>query len=213
MDATVRKRIFDPFFTTKAPGKGTGLGLSMVYGIVHQGGGAITVDTQPGKGTRFEVFFPRAHGPLETRPAATAPKAAAAAGSESILVVEDEEAVRLSSVNLLQHCGYTVHAAANGKAALQILDQTPIDLVVSDVIMPEMSGPQLAKEIRRRWPRTALLFTSGYTRDVWDDTELGPESSNLLAKPFTANDLLRAVRRILDTADPSGTPAPPTPTS
>jgi PAS domain S-box-containing protein len=206
MDAVIRKRIFDPFFTTKPPGKGTGLGLSMVYGIVHQGGGALTVESRPGEGTKIQVFFPRAHGELEPRTDLFPAALTAASGSESILVVEDEETVRLSSVRVLRYCGYTVYAATHGRAALEILAESPVDLVVSDVIMPELSGPQLAREVRNRWPETAFLFTSGYTRDVWDRDELGSESTQLLPKPFTANDLLRAVRRVLEQRNKSTHP-------
>jgi two-component system cell cycle sensor histidine kinase/response regulator CckA len=208
-------KIFDPFYTTKDVGKGTGLGLSTVYGVVKQTGGFIYVESEVGKGTIFRIFLPRyVPGTDEVEvpqlPETTAPAIAAAAaevhgatadltGSGTILLVEDEEGLRALNARGLQSRGYTVIEAGNGVEALQELEKQggEVDVVVSDVVMPEMDGPTLMKELKKRKPDIKIIFVSGYAEDAFDKSLPDPTQFNFLAKPFTLKQLVRVVKETM----------------
>jgi len=205
MDEATRTRMFEPFFTTKAPGTGTGLGLSTVYGFVRQCGGYISVLSTPGKGTSIELLLPRAD--VNASPAAATPaslvQGPGAPGRETVLVAEDEESVRLLTVQSLERHGYRVLAADSGEAALKIastFDGT-IDLLVSDVVMPGMKGPELAERLRAMRPGVRVLLMSGYAADVVTPNDL--REAALLSKPFSPAALTKAVRAALDHRLPS----------
>jgi CheY-like chemotaxis protein len=205
MDEQTRAQIFEPFFTTKEKGKGTGLGLSTVYGIVRQSGGDIRVQSEPGKGTTFEIYLPRELS-ANTAPAARPARALVrGAGTETILVVEDEEALRRVAARTLEEAGYTVLAAADGKAALRASAEHggEIDLLVTDVVMPEMSGSALARELVKRRPSLKVAYVSGYADDAMIRQGALDAGIPFLAKPFTSTDLKRKVREVLD-ADVAG---------
>ena len=196
------EKIFEPFFTTKEVGKGTGLGLSMVYGIVKQTGGFVFCDSVVGQGTNFRIFLPR-HLPTEEEVAAEtaakeAPKKVAAdhTGAGTILLVEDEDAVRALNARMLVSRGYTVHEAASGVEALDIFiaNDGQIDLVVSDVVMPEMDGPTLLGELRKRNPKTKVVFVSGYAEEAFRKNLPDGEEFHFLPKPFTMKQLVEAVK-------------------
>jgi CheY-like chemotaxis protein len=197
MDAETLAHIFEPFFTTKADGKGTGLGLSTVYGIVRQSGGFVRVASASGRGTRFEVHLPRAEGApcawsLEEGPPGD--------GDETILVVEDEEAVRALVRRTLVARGYTVHDAASGHDALALHAAlpAPVDLLLTDVVMPGLSGKALADALVARRPGLRVLYMSGYTEDEVVDRGVLRAGVRLLDKPFSSDALARAVRAALD---------------
>jgi signal transduction histidine kinase/ActR/RegA family two-component response regulator len=201
--ADVIDRIFDPFYSTKEVGKGTGLGLSTVYGIISQSHGYIVVDSQPGAGTTFSIYLPLADATVAPPASAMAPDAQAARGSEAILVVEDDGMLRVLTQQALVDEGYRVLVAGNGDAALRLLADgaEDIDLLVTDVVMPGMSGPELAREVRSRYGRIRILFMSGYG----DDAVVGPHATSklepLLRKPFDLDELARQVRTLLDQED------------
>ena len=199
MDGQTSARIFEPFFTTKEKGKGTGLGLATVYGIVKQLGGYIWVDSDPGLGARFTLHLPTT---VETADASDAglSSVTSAALAETILLVEDEDAVRRFACRVLKGHGYQVLEAATPDEALAIAAENPaIDLVLTDVVMPGLSGPEMLARIRDRRPMRGLLMT-GYTERLVMNKD---GNSDVLEKPFEANKLLRLVRRALETA-PSG---------
>jgi two-component system, cell cycle sensor histidine kinase and response regulator CckA len=209
-------KIFEPFFTTKDVGKGTGLGLSTVYGIVKQTGGFIYADSEPGR-TSFRIFLPRhipgAEEALAQIPAADAPaiagalsaadtmaRAAAAdlTGQGTILLVEDEEGLRALNARGLSSRGYTVLEAGNGVEAIEAFDKHGhVDLVVSDVVMPEMDGPTLLKELRRRDPEVKIIFVSGYAEEAFSKNLPDQEQYAFLAKPFTLKQLVAEVKKTL----------------
>jgi two-component system cell cycle sensor histidine kinase/response regulator CckA len=196
--ADVRDKIFEPFFTTKEVGKGTGLGLSMVYGIVKQTGGVIFVDSAVGEGTTFRIFLPR-HVPDENEVAAkieAAKPAAALTGHGTILLVEDEEAVRAFSARALRSRGYTVLEAASGLDALDVVEQSgsEIDLIVSDVVMPEMDGPTMFGELRKRGLKCRVIFVSGYAEEAFAKNLPEGEDFGFMPKPFTLKQLIEAVK-------------------
>jgi PAS domain S-box-containing protein len=195
MDSETAERIFEPFFTTKPRGRGTGLGLSTVYGIMNQAGGHIAVYSEPGRGTTFRVYMPAVDAPITTaRTARSADRLAA--GTGTILVCEDDEAVRNLAVHILNDVGYTVLAACNGAEALDLArtHEGAVDLVVTDVIMPDMNGKQLADALSDVRPGLRTLFVSGYTSDVIAHHGVLDDGVQFLEKPFTRHSLLHRVR-------------------
>jgi PAS domain S-box-containing protein len=205
MDEATRSRIFEPFFTTKAPGRGTGLGLSTVYGIVKQSSGHISVYSEPGRGTAFKVYLPRVEEPAET--AAAAAVAGARGGSETILVVEDNEMVRTVTCEILKRHGYTVVEARHGVDALDIARRYHghIHLLLTDVVMPEMGGPELVSRLAPLRPRMKIVYVSGYTADAIDHQGMLNEGIEFLSKPVGLETLVRKVRAVLDAR---GRPSP-----
>ncbi len=196
MTAETRARIFEPFFTTKKTG--TGLGLATVYGIVKQSGGNIWVYSEPGRGTTMKVYLPRLEGQAQ-EPRPKAADAVLAGGSETILLVEDEASVRALVRRILERFGYSVLAAGSGAEALEIAGRQskPIDLLVTDLIMPGMAGPDLAAKLTASRPEMRVLFMSGYTDDAVIRDGLLPEKGLFLQKPFTPDGLARKVREAL----------------
>ena len=199
MDLDTKAHIFEPFFTTKEQGKGTGLGLAMVYGIVTQNGGGVTVDSAPGEGATFTIYLPQVPGLAETGGAADPPDQSAARG-ETILLVEDDQAVRTFARQRLAEWGYEVLEAAGGEEALRRAEshQGPIHLLLTDVIMPGINGRQLAEQIRLRRPETNVLFMSGYTDDVVIRHGLEGLGGGFIQKPFEPMVLQRKIRAVLD---------------
>jgi PAS domain S-box-containing protein len=194
-----QERIFDPFFTTKGPGKGTGLGLATVYGIVRLSGGAIMVRSEPGHGTTFDILLPRAQVSVsDTAGATTSPRNLR--GVETILVVEDRPEVRKLTIAALQDGGYQVLEAAEGSEALLVAERHPgpIHLLLTDVIMPHMTGKELAEQLRRSRPEIKVLYMSGYTADVISSRGLLSSGERYIAKPFSLSSLLQKVREILE---------------
>jgi CheY-like chemotaxis protein len=199
--AHVLDRIFEPFFTTKDVGRGTGLGLATVQGIIEQSGGHIWVYSEPKQGTTFKVYLPRAEEPAPAAAVAT-PTTVAPRGHETILLVEDDAAVRSVTVSVLRRAGHSVIEAANGVEALRIAKSNDynITLVISDMVMPGMGGRALATELARTRPNIPILLMSGYTRDsLSGNTELGA-SGAFIEKPFTPEKLLRKVGDVLEAA-------------
>jgi PAS domain S-box-containing protein len=199
MDQDTKAHIFEPFFTTKELGKGTGLGLSTVYGIVRQSGGYIWVYSEPGQGCVFKIYLPRVDEVAE-KPRSTEPATEHLRGSETILVVEDEESVRTLTGTLLQQSGYTVLEAKNGPHAIELARQHSgaIHLLLTDVVMPGMSGSKVAEELAQMCPEVKVVFMSGYTGFSVTDRGLMDAKVTLLAKPFSGDALLRKVREALD---------------
>ncbi|HEV7435045.1 MAG TPA: ATP-binding protein [Pseudorhizobium sp.] len=213
----IMDKIFEPFFTTKEVGKGTGLGLSMVYGIVKQSGGYIYPESEVGRGTTFRLFLPR-HIPeapvlqeMQPTPDAVAPAEVAQTGkseepvdltgnSAVVLLVEDEEAVRRGGKRMLETRGYTVHEAGSGVEALDIMEELEgkVDIVVSDVVMPEMDGPTLLGELRKNYPDLKFIFVSGYAEDAFARNLPADAKFGFLPKPFSLKQLAVAVREMLD---------------
>jgi CheY-like chemotaxis protein len=197
MPPEVRERIFEPFYTTKETGKGTGLGLSTVYGIVTQSGGTIEVDSVVGRGTTFTVLFP---SPLESPPGepAAAADAPPPGGTEMVLLVEDDGAVRSLAEQALASCGYTVVSASGGIEGLTLARTMPrIDVLLTDVVMPHLGGPQLVKRILEKHPMLCVIYMTGGVDDAIMQLELDAGVA-LLRKPFTPDGLARAVRAALD---------------
>ena len=203
MDQAIAARAFEPFFTTKGVGKGTGLGLSQVYGFVHQSAGHVRIYSELQEGTTVKIYLPRHLGGAQTAEAPNQPTGAIhSLGSEMILVVEDDSALRMYTGEVLRDLGYGVLSAADGAAALEILEQGHrIDLVISDIVMPGgMNGRQLADEILRRQPGMKILFTTGYTRNaIVHHGRLDP-GVEMIGKPFTGEGLAIRVRSLLDRA-------------
>ncbi len=214
--ADIVDKIFEPFFSTKEVGKGTGLGLSTVYGIVKQTGGFVYVDSVPGEGTSFRIFLPRHRPELETQPEAQgthggpngAAKEAAAqppkpradlTGQGTILLVEDEDGLRSLNARGLRSRGYSVIEAANGIEAMEALEEKDgaVDLVVSDVVMPEMDGPTLLREMRKRNPNLKIIFVSGYAEEAFDKSLPENEQFAFLPKPFALSALVEKVKETM----------------
>ncbi|HXZ16283.1 MAG TPA: ATP-binding protein, partial [Roseiarcus sp.] len=194
----VKEKIFEPFFTTKEVGKGTGLGLSMVYGIVKQTGGYVFCESAPGAGATFRVFLPRhiADETAEARPKESVKLAADLTGQGAILLVEDEEAVRAFASRALASRGYTVLEAGSGADALRVVESAggKIDLIVSDVIMPEMDGPTMLTELRRRGFMAKVVFVSGYADDAFAKNLPEGQEFLFLPKPFSLKQLIETVK-------------------
>jgi len=199
MDANTQRRIFEPFFTTKEKGKGTGLGLATVYGIVKQSGGFIWLYSEPGHGTTFKIYLPRVDTPVggEPEPPVTVESLR---GTETVLIAEDSDAVRKVARAVLERHGYTVLDASNGPAALEVAiwHSAPIHLLLTDVIMPEMSGRELADRLTELRPDVRVLYFSGYTDDAIVRHGVLEEGIAYLEKPFTPDKLAHKVREVLD---------------
>ena len=197
MDIGTQARIFEPFFTTKPKGKGTGLGLSTVYGIVKQSGGHIAVDSLPGRGTTMRVYVPWIDEPakIAPKPAISSPQ-----GKETVLIVEDEAAVRELACECLKRKGYQVLDAPSAIEAVAICSQTEpkIDLVLSDVLMPGMGGRELAEKLRRLRPAIKILYMSGYIDDALAADDVLEKETAFIQKPFTPTTLAHKVRQVLD---------------
>jgi CheY-like chemotaxis protein len=199
MDAVTAARIFEPFFTTKEEGRGTGLGLSTVYGIVKQSGGHINVYSEPGRGTTFKIYLPRVDEVATSAPSASLPSAPPS-GSETVLLVEDADALRVMIGEVLGDAGYTVLEASNPLDALKRAEDHvgPLHLAITDVIMPGMSGPDLAARLEAVRPGLRLVYMSGYTDEAIGHHGVLEEGTHFLQKPFTADALLRKLRHVLD---------------
>ena len=200
MSAEVKARVFEPFFTTKGVGQGTGLGLSTCYGIIKQSGGHISVYSELARGTTFKIYLPQVEQqvriPVERLDLPDLPR-----GTETILLVEDDPALREMAATLLRRLGYTVLAAADGVEALSLKQQPDtghIDLMFTDVVMPHMSGKELADRVRASYPHTRILFTSAYTENAIVHQGVLNKGVALLQKPFTPSALARKLREVLD---------------
>jgi two-component system, cell cycle sensor histidine kinase and response regulator CckA len=197
MDEEIKTKLFEPFFSTKEKSKGTGLGLAMVYGVVKQNGGTISVDSEPGVGTRFRIYLPRIDDP----PSVSAPphRVVSQSGNETVLLVEDNDMVRRLTQQILVRLGYTVIDACNGQEAAKISAQYPtIHLLLSDVIMPGMNGVDLYSRLQKAHPLMKALFMSGYAEDVIMRQDVLPAGSEFIQKPFNTEDLAIRVRQVLD---------------
>ncbi len=199
MDTETMKRVFEPFFTTKKEGEGTGLGLSTVYGIAKQHGGHIEVYSEIGEGTTFKVYFPLVLAKADST-AKTAAMAGLPKGTETILVVEDEEMVRKVAVRILTRLGYNVMSANDGNHALVVTKENdvPVDLVLTDVVMPEMNGREMAEKLGEQHPEMKILYTSGYTKNVISQHGVLDEGLDFVGKPYTPLELAQKVREVLD---------------
>ncbi len=199
MDAATLSRIFEPFFTTKLPGRGTGLGLSTVYGIIKQSDGFIYCDSAPGAGTSFVIYFPRVFEQgQELRTEGFA--ASSGSGSETVLLVEDEEALRGFVRSTLEKGGYTVIDARDGISALELLSgrDRAFDVLVTDVVMPRMGGHELARRVLQNRPATRVLYMSGYAEEAIMPPSLDGRPVHLIRKPFDGAALLSRLRDVLD---------------
>jgi two-component system cell cycle sensor histidine kinase/response regulator CckA len=202
MPPDVQARVFEPFFTTKEPGKGTGIGLSTVYGIIKQSGGFIFLTSEQGKGSTFDVYLPLSNV-LTVEGASAgeqdAPPAPAPVPGATVLLVEDYSRVRLLARKVLARQGYRVLTAQSGAEALALAHghEGAIDILVTDVVMPGMSGPELARYLHETHPDTAVVYMSGYAGDVLGRQGLDPEAAPFLEKPFTPGALSRKVREVL----------------
>ncbi|MBN1808392.1 MAG: PAS domain S-box protein [Planctomycetes bacterium] len=205
MNKETMKRVFEPFFTTKEMGKGTGLGLSTVYGIVKQSGGHIWVYSEPGKGTTFKIYLPRTDAADSARPAAEAENAEDSRGSETILVVEDDNDVRSLVCGSLGESGYTVLQACSAEEALARCEELKgsVSLMLTDVIMPGMSGVELARTAKEMCPGIKVIYTSGYTDNAIVHHGVLNEGVEFIEKPFTLNALNRRIRQVLDSGESS----------
>jgi CheY-like chemotaxis protein len=198
MTPEVQARLFEPFFTTKDLGKGTGLGLATVHGIATRSGGSVTVDSEVGRGTSFMVYFPRADG-ADPVVAAPPPVARGRAGRQTVLVVEDAEGLRELTKRLLERHGYVVLLAANAEEARHLFDENrSIDLLLTDVVMPGASGPELVRQLVERRPALKVVYMSGYTDEaIVHHGVLDPEIA-FLHKPFSSETLGRKIKEVLE---------------
>ena len=204
MDAETPQHIFEPFFTTKQQGKGTGLGLATVYGIVKQSGGYIGVYSEVGRGTTFKVYLPRIDAEPASEDRSGVTKARLPRGTETILLVEDDDALREMIRDTLADAGYTMIEGARPETALEVGQsyKGPIHLMLTDVIMPGMSGHELAARLKSVRPETKVLYMSGYTGDAIVHQGVLDSGTLFIGKPFTAEALLRRVREVLEGPSP-----------
>jgi len=200
MSPDVIERAFDPFYTTKGPGKGTGLGLSQVYGYIKQSGGHIKIYSEIDRGTTVKIYLPRHVGAMSARlNAAGAQPIPQGSVNDTILVVEDDENVRIMTAESLHELGYTVLQAASGMEALLLLEENrEVDLIFTDIVMPQMSGRQLADIVQENWPAIRILYTTGYTRNAIVHNGVLDHGVSLLAKPFSLEQLAHKIRELLN---------------
>jgi CheY-like chemotaxis protein len=200
MDAKTQARIFEPFFTTKELGKGTGLGLATVYGVVKQSGGYVWVYSELGKGTTFKIYFPRIDEPVQAVAAMDQGKPELSRRSETILLVEDAESLRELTRVLLKNNGYTVLVAENGAEAIELAEHEdrPIHLLLTDVVMPGMSGREVANYLTAKRPDMRVIYMSGYTNDVIAHHGVLDSGISFIEKPFSQETLMRKLREVLD---------------
>ena len=200
MTPEVQARIFEPFFTTKSEGKGTGLGLSVALGIIRQSGGYLGVESKPGEGTRFKIYLPAVQEPAEGPESAQRTRVDPLGGGETVLLVEDEDMVRNVTALLLESLGYRVLKAANGKQAMRLFETSSekIDLLMTDVVMPDMTGREVAQALLARDPSLTVIFQSGYTDDVMVRQGIWDAQVALLKKPFSREVLSQKLREVLD---------------
>jgi PAS domain S-box-containing protein len=205
MDAATRSRVFEPFFTTKDPGKGTGLGLSTVYGIVKQSGGGVEVYSELGRGTTFKVYLPRSEERREPLRTPSVNAIVAPRGKTTVLLVDDDSRVAATARRALERTGYIVLAAANGREAMELIagHDGALDLVITDLVMPEMGGRELARRLLAARPSVRVLFTSGYTAEAMNQQAVLEPSDAFIGKPFTPDGLLRQVQAILHPVEQS----------
>jgi PAS domain S-box-containing protein len=198
MDAQTREHVFEPFFTTKEQGHGTGLGLATIYGIVRQAGGHIWLESEPGVGTSFKLFFPRVDLPATA--ARSQPATRSATGAGSVMIVEDETSVREMTSAVLRRAGYEVTAVSDGSEALERLieEGVPIDILVTDVVMPGMSGIDLAERVLDHYPRAGVVLLSGYNAETLDLDRVVRRGALFLPKPVTSAELVDAVKRSME---------------
>jgi CheY-like chemotaxis protein len=196
MDSDTREHIFEPFFTTKDVGRGTGLGLATIYGIVRQAGGHIWLSSEPGRGSTFKLYFPVDEAAIEEPAEATA---APRSGTETLLVVEDEPAVREMTTAMLERAGYRVIAVADGQSAVDVVAARgeAIDVLVTDVVMPVMSGIELAEIVVERLPTIGIVLLSGYTAETLDLARVRTHGAIFVTKPVASHVLLDAVLRAI----------------
>jgi CheY-like chemotaxis protein len=199
MDRETQSKIFEPFFTTKESGKGTGLGLSTVYGIVKQSGGNIWVYSEKGQGTTFKIYLPRIEEDVEIEERTTS-SSETLTGTETLLLVEDDEIVRQLARQILEMSGYTLLEASTPDEALHLYEQykDPIHLIITDIVMPGMSGRELAHQLAQKRHDGKVLFMSGYTDNAIVHHGILDEGTHFLQKPFTPDALLRKVREVLN---------------
>jgi nitrogen-specific signal transduction histidine kinase len=203
MNPEIKSRIFEPFFTTKGTGKGTGLGLAMVYGIIEQSGGHIRVESAPEQGATFKIYLPKVEPPTKPPRPSTLVSSSSMESNKTILLVEDEAAVRLITRKFLQTRGYKVLEAGHAREALDLCQQHQgrIDLLITDVVMPEINGPELAGQLARLYPSLKVLYISGYSDDILDQYEIAASNLNLLEKPFSSEGLILKVGNLLAQVD------------
>jgi len=204
MDRDTQARVFEPFFTTKEQGKGTGLGLSTVFGIVKQSGGSIYVYSEPDKGAAFKIFLPSA-GKGRSTSEPRMPAVIDKHGGETVLVVEDDDQVRAVVLSILRRAGYVLLEANGAAQALSLVEQSPqeIQLLLTDVVMPGLSGPELARELKSRRPKLRVLCMSGYTDDAVLQHGILEAEMAFIQKPLTPDSLLRRVREVLESSEPA----------
>jgi CheY-like chemotaxis protein len=190
MPSSVRERVFEPFFTTKEDGRGTGLGLATVYGVVKQSGGHVSFESEPGRGTTFRVHLPRTDEEPASRRATLRPSVVGR--GETVLIVEDEAAVRQFVRKTLERGGYLTLEAADGDDALRVAERRrgAIDLLLTDVVMPRMSGPELVQRLSPRWPGLTVVYMSGYAEHILAHQGVLEVGAHFIAKPVSPNALL-----------------------
>jgi PAS domain S-box-containing protein len=200
IDPKIQKRIFEPFFTTKDEGSGTGLGLATVFGVIKNLDGHVQVDSAPNRGTTFTIWLPTAQSE-DVKREQDVDKLASPQGEEVIMIVEDDEVVRNLAASILSNHGYAVHVANNGARALTLADELekPVDLVLTDVVMPNLRGPEMVEKLRLRWPDLRVLYMSGYA--ARNSGMISPED-NFIQKPFTIPELTKTIRALFDDPEP-----------